>query len=489
MSILDQYGQPISAIIRRGEYMARSAFAGAETNRHREKTWEKALDHDADGDLLPELKTLRKRCRHEIRNNAYAAGIGQTRADYLIGDGPRLQFRTSSEEINSSLEKAFARWSRRADASGRLSFAGIMRLGEEQLWPCGEYFLIEIYGKNGLTYQLIEPDRICNPNGKMDSESLRDGIEYDPVTGLVSAYWIAKFHPHAYSGKTPMSASDWTRVPAERVIHRPNLVRPGQTRGQPLMASVLNPLSDLRRFRNATLLSAETAALFAAYMKTQGPMGEDDEALDYESVDIQPGTISTLAPGYDIAQIKPEHPANTHKDFMQSMLAECGRAACMPYNVVALDSSRHNYSSGRLDWQAFHRYLETERDNIERQVLQPVISAFLVFARLSGVALTPDITAEAEYDWEILWPGLEHVDPTKEANAAISLIEAKLQTYSDYFASQGFDYREKFQQIANEKEFMDSLGITPAEVNSFISSTSSQTSMEDAEHVVQSASA
>jgi capsid protein len=217
-------------------------------------------------------------------------------------------------------------------------------------------------------------------------------------------------------------------------------------------------------------------------------MGEDQDVYDAQTVDIQPGTITTLAPGYDIGQIKPEHPANTHKDFMRSILAECGRPAGMPYNVVALDSSNHNYSSGRLDWQAFHRYLKTEREVIERQVLQQIIESFVGFARLSEIDLTEQEAAEAANDWTILWPGLEHVDPTKEANAAIDLVGSNLKTYQDYFAEQGADYRDEFAQISEEKKLMDSLGITRTEVKNAISETV-QTDDEEAEDADEKATA
>jgi lambda family phage portal protein len=464
--------EKIAALLTRkpkGEYLARAAFAAAEDNRFREKTWEKALDHDADGDLLPELAKIRKRCRHEIRNNAYAAGIGQTRADYLIGDGPRVQFKTSSEAKNALLEKAFTRWSWKAESSARLSLAGMLRLGEKQTWPCGEYFLIETYKNRRLQYQLIEPDRVSNPAAAMDTDTLREGVEFDPDTGERVAYWVAKRHPYAYAGNLVQSANDWQRIPAERVIHRALLERPGQTRGQPGMAPILNTLADLRRFRNATILSAEISALFSAYMKTQGPMGEDQDVYDAQTVDIQPGTITTLAPGYDIGQIKPEHPANTHKDFMRSILAECGRPAGLPYNVVALDSSNHNYSSGRLDWQAFHRYLKTEREVIERQVLQQIIESFVRFARLTEIDLTEQEAVEAANDWTILWPGMEHVDPNKEASAAIDLIGSDLLTLQDYFAERGHDYREKLMQIATEKKLMSDLKLVPADMTAALS--------------------
>jgi lambda family phage portal protein len=449
-----------------GEYVGRTAFAAAETNRYREKSWDKALNHDADGDLLPELAKIRKRCRHEIRNNAYAAGIGQTRADYLIGDGARIQFKTGSEELDSRLEKAFTRWSWNADAAGRLSLSGLLRLGEKQVWPCGEYFLVETYKNNKLFYQLIEPDRVSNPSGKPDSDTLREGVEFDPDTGERIAYWISKRHPYAYSGTMSLAPNDWQRIPAERVIHRAILERPGQTRGQPLMASILNTMADMRRFRNATILAAEVAALFAGYMKTKDSvtdLGDSGEVLDVETIDIQPGTITTLAPGYELEQMKPEHPSNTHTDFMRSILSECGRAAGMPYNVVALDSSKHNFASGRLDWQAFHRYLKTEREIIERQVLQPIIEAFISFARLSELDIDDETAEAAVADWSILWPGFDHVDPTKESKAARELVAGNLKTYQDYFAAQGEDYRDKFAQISIEKNLMKTLDIVPAD--------------------------
>jgi len=90
-------------------------------------------------------------------------------------------------------------------------------------------------GSFATTIQLVEADRLCNPDGKPDSKSLRGGIEIDSY-GAAKAYWIRKNHPGDYL-LSAGSEKDWQRIPVEtpfgrrRVLHIADLERSGQSRG------------------------------------------------------------------------------------------------------------------------------------------------------------------------------------------------------------------------------------------------------------------
>jgi len=98
-------------------------------------------------------------------------------------------------------------------------------------------------GSFATTIQLVEADRLCNPDGKPDSKSLRGGIEIDSY-GAAKAYWIRKNHPGDYL-LSAGSEKDWQRIPVEtpfgrrRVLHIADLERSGQSRGKPLLTSVM----------------------------------------------------------------------------------------------------------------------------------------------------------------------------------------------------------------------------------------------------------
>ena len=61
----------------------------------------------------------------------------------------------------------------------------------------GEALIIVAHRPNatgiGTCFQLIEPDRLSNPDGKRDGRKIRKGVEFDRF-GAPIAYWIREAH-------------------------------------------------------------------------------------------------------------------------------------------------------------------------------------------------------------------------------------------------------------------------------------------------------
>ncbi len=122
------------------------------------------------------------------------------------------------------------------------------------------------------TLQLIEPDRLSNPNDKPDSQSLRGGIEID-IYGAPIAYWIRKHHP-AEASSTACSSQDWQRIPVEtafrrrRVLHLHTHERIAQRRGKPLLTSIMPLFKMLDHYERSELQAAVVNAMIAAFVET-----------------------------------------------------------------------------------------------------------------------------------------------------------------------------------------------------------------------------
>lgn len=442
----------------------RSSYDAASDTRFREKYFENAKSGDADSDLLPELATLRNRARYEIRNNPYARGMMLTWANYVIGNGLQVQMRTDNEKFNEAFEKMFASWSQHADAAGRYSLSDMLHLGEQQIFPCGEYFMVRTMDESmpdipALRYLMIEPDRVATPYSSIYSNNTEGGITTG-TNGQVEKYHINKRHPEQTISVSFDISGGFNTYTAEKVIHVMNVTRPGQTRGESKMCAMI-PLSvDFRKFRMATVMAAEQAALFSAYIQTNDPATEvtnDDPLI----LDIEPATITTLPSGYNIAQINPHHPATTFEMFSKQILGEMGASVNMPFNVVAMNSSGYNYASGRQDWQVFHRSITGARKVRERVAFARIIHDFLAeFRRMTGNQFPPQVWQDAETMWLVLWPGFEHVDPLKEANAEKTRLENNTDTLADIWAKKGGQWADKLKQRKAEKAMLELLGMT-----------------------------
>jgi lambda family phage portal protein len=450
---------------------SRSSYDGAVTNRHNKNHWISIPSGDSDSANLSELSTLRSRCRHEQRNNPYAMGIARKAAHYIVSTGPTAQVLLEDEALNTRIESAWAEWCDSCDWNGDLSFDEMLHLGVRDLFPSGEYFkLMQVdpraKSKVRLRLQLIEADRVCSPWQFVGMPQYRDGIEVDQW-GKKVRYWVAKWHPgSSYWAQPPVASQDFLQLAPENVIHFYVADRPEQSRGMPLLAQTLEIFAKTREWDEATLAAAQRAALFGVIMVTNSDLmiGDNPSIVDPEEWELEAGMGIIAPPGYDAKQISPEHPSQGYSEFKKSKLQDAGAAVDMPYNVLASDSSGHNYASGRLDWQGLTRSIKVLRSWIEKRDLHRVFRAWWTEAQKAYPEFSLSRGVPADIPVEFRWPGFEHVDPMKEANAAKTRMDSRLQTYADYYAEQGKDWRAAFAQIAVEQKEMQALGITPAMV-------------------------
>jgi lambda family phage portal protein len=440
--------------------VARARFEAAERGddyRH----WAGADAFSADAALSPEKRrTMRNRARHERVNNSYLAGISATLAGDLIGTGPRLQLDIGDVDAARSVERAFYDWGTLIDLPAKL------RTMREALVTDGEAFAMMI--NNGrlpgvqLDLRLVEAEMVATPTELM-AQSITvegntvDGMEFD-ATGNVVAYQVLNFHP---GSNYRVNTLEFRRVPAAAMIHWFRRVRPGQNRGYAEVAPALRLFGQLRRYTEAVIAAAETAADFAAFIHSNSPAAEVDEVDSFAELEIRKRSLVTLPEGWDISQLKAEQPTSTYKDFKREILNEIARCLQLPYNVAALDSSSYNYASGRMDHQVYAMNQRVDRDHLERICLDRVLAAWVNEASLAGVI--PDgLPPFSEWNWAWVWDGKDHVDPGKEANACETRLRTLTTTLASEYARQGKRWDVELRQIAAERELMAELGLSMA---------------------------
>jgi capsid protein len=209
------------------------------------------------------------------------------------------------------------------------------------------------------------------------------------------------------------------------------------------------------------LAAAETAADIAGVMRTQGDPGEAEEyATPFETIPIERRLLMTLPEGYDITQFKAEQPQSTYSDVKREIIGEIARCLEIPVHLAIGDSSKHNYSSARLDNQSYVKARKVDRSRITHDIMDPLFNAWLREAMLIEGYL-PQRLRNVRTDWTHTWiyDGDEHVDPIKEANAQRVRLESLTTTLADEWGSKGHDWEEKLEQIAREKAKRESLGL------------------------------
>jgi lambda family phage portal protein len=442
--------RPVAAPVVRGRYEASQL---GDDYKH----WQVADAFSADAQLSPVVRrTIRNRARYERNNNSYLAGISATLASDLVGTGPRLQLDVQDDAARV-VERAFYDWGTTIDLPAKL------RTMREALVVDGEAFALMINNARlpgvQLDLRLVEAEMVATPTELMRQTitpegNTVDGLEFD-ATGNVVAYQVLNFHP---GSNYRVNNLQFQRVPAAAVVHWFRRQRPGQNRGMPEVAPALRLFGQLRRYTEAVIAAAETAADFAAFIHSNSPAAEVDEVDAFAEMEIRKRSLVTLPEGWDISQLKAEQPTSTYKDFKREILNEIARCMQLPYNVAALDSSSYNYASGRMDHQVYGLMQRVDRDQLERVCLDRVLAAWVNEASLAGVI--PDgLPPFSEWNWAWVWDGREHVDPGKEASAAEVRLRTHTTTLASEYARQGKRWDVELRQRAAELELMRELGL------------------------------
>jgi lambda family phage portal protein len=421
--------------------------------------WANADAFAADAALSPSVRrTLRNRARYERANNSYLAGISATLANDLIGTGPRLQLDSGDAEADRIVERLFFDWGWSVDLPAKL------RTMREALVTDGEAFALMITnprlgGGVTLDMRLVEAEMVATPTELMSQTitpegNTVDGVEFDQI-GNVVAYQVLSYHPGA---NYRVNTLDFQRVPAAQMVHWFQASRPGQHRGVPQVAPALKLFGQLRRYTEAVIAAAETAADLAAFIHSNSPAAEVDEVDAFAALEIQKRTLTTLPEGWDISQLKAEQPTTQYPAFVRAILGEIARCLQLPYNVAALDSSSYNYASGRMDHQVHAMNQRVERDQLERTMLDRVLAAWVNEASLAGI-LPEGMPPFSEWNWGWVWDGKDHVDPGKEANAAETRLRTLTTTLASEYARQGKRWDVELRQIAAERDLMRELDL------------------------------
>lgn len=485
---------------------ARTQHTGADRTSQQLASWQ-PFGSSADADLsFGELETLVARSRDLARNNGIAQGVIQTYADNIVGPNFRLvalpDYRALGKDSAWAVawsENVEALWrgyaeSTACDVARRQTFAELTLVFLKSVFLNGAGLALPIWQNERLDkfatrIFLIEPDRLSNPQNSADTTTRRGGIDIDEY-GRPLGYWIRNQHPgDVLSGM--YVPGTWERVPAtqawgrKRVIHAADVDRPGQTRGKPIFSAVMQQFKMLDRYSSAELDATVTNSLIAAMIET--PMDFEDlvtmlnpdgigpndaryiNPLDYMSERAMPqnrarlrsGSLIPLYPGEKLSTFNPTGVRGGFDQFMTTTLRHIATGLHLPYELLAKDFSKTNYSSARASMLEAWRFFKSKREWLARNWARPVYTLWLEEAVNDGLVEAPNFYQNVSAYTRSRWIGAARgwVDPLKEANAASVRLEAGLTTFEAECAEQDGDWREVMAQQALEQEERKRLGL------------------------------
>lgn len=443
----------------------------------------------ATSDLHPDLDSLRERSRDLERNAPIASGAISTTVTSTVGTGIRPHPEIDREFLGMSDEQADdweleakAIWSLWADSTmcdlaGESDFATLQAIAFRSVLASGDILSIHRFKRRpgdifGSRVQLIEADRISNPQGREDTARLSAGVQING-DGLVQGYHVRTNHPGELY---PFRGSDFGRWKFIRTRRNSGhrlawllykKTRPGQVRGAPFLAPVIEPLKQLETYTLSELQAAAVAGMFTVFVTSD----EDDlphtvGAVPSPAADDQDDTISMgyglvvdLKQGEDIKTAAPERPNTNFDEFVTAIIRQIGMALEIPHEVLT-KHYQASYSAARAALLDAWKLWKVKRSFLGTYFGQPcyeqVIGEAVALGLISAPGFLTDPMVRAAYlrcSW--VGDGMPNIDPQKEINARKTAIEAGLSTRErEAREHSGVDYDRIKQQLVREADDM-----------------------------------
>ncbi|MCT8345435.1 phage portal protein [Photorhabdus kleinii] len=499
---------------------SRVPYDAADTFSDQLANWQPAL-WSPDNEINIYRDRIVSRVRDLARNDGWASGAITRVLDNAIGanfrpiikpdyrmlalmTGNKAFDATWADEYGKVVEAHWRSWAndpgRYCDVERKQTVSQMLRLGFRHKLLDGDALAVLQYrtdrlgpgkGRYATTIQIVDPDRLSNPQQNFDMPHIRGGVEIDD-DGAPTFYHIREAHiGDWWSGAKTMT---WERIPRETAWGRPHVVhdydheRGAQHRGNGILTPVVQRLKMLIKYDQSELEAAILNAIFGAYIESpydpalvEAALGEsEDENLGaYQQgrvefhndrrLSLQNGArIPIMYPGEKITTVNAARPHSNFEGFESAALRNIAAATGLSTQQVTQDWSDVNYSSARSAMLEAWKTLTRRRADFSIGFAQPILTAFIEeihdIEDLPLPAGAPDfLEARAAYcraQW--MGPGRGWVDPVAEKKGAILGMDAGLSTLEMEAAENaGEDWEEMLDQRKRELDAFEERGLTP----------------------------
>lgn len=474
-------------------------YTGADRTRRANQSG-RVPERDADSVIVPDLSTLREESQHMLRNNAIAGGAIKTNITKVVGTGLKVKAQLDREVLKLAPEQADA-WERAAerefklatetreiDAERELPFSLMQGLVFLKTLEDGDLLVnMPRFKRAGSPYslklQLIEAARLCNPENKAATARLTAGVEKDQY-GAPVAYHVLNQHPGSAlryrSGDTKLT---WTRLEAFNPTGAPlallikDKARPGQTRGVPYLAPVVELIKQLGRYTDAEVMAAVVSGMLTVFVTndsgnpqigpaptTENLTGDASLQVDTTGMELGYGSVIGLLPGEKVETVNPGRPNPAFDPFVTSILRQIGLALEIPFELLVKHFTS-SYSAARAALEEAWDYFQRRRHWLVSVFCQPVYEAVITEAVIRGRLQAPGFLADPMIRKAWLgscWIGdaPSQLDPLKEINAAAKRVEMTISTLDEESRRlTGTAWEDKLPQVLKEREILRANGI------------------------------
>ena len=370
-----------------------------------------------------------------------------------------LQNRTDDElhQLNQALEKSFDRWAYSEDRfslDGSMSFDIFQQTVEKVRVQDGEAF-IRIHNINGtIKLEILDAARLPQNNNQFlaNGNYISNGIEFDQYHKPVN-YYFCTYNPTTYT----YSTTNYEIIPASEICHYFIADVQGQERGIPDLVATTKLIEDLKSFTEAALIAKRVSASTTAFITNSNSEdtltlqdGEQDTPIYNEF--LEPGAIFELSKNQDVKTVNPNSGVDQITNFTTELMNQIAMGLNVTKQSLMSDTSNASFSAAKLAERLQATTFSTRTNRLINKVLKPIYQAWLKNEMLNNNTLNLsfsnfDDLLCARY----ISQKLVSLDPLKDVQTEIALIDAGLKSKTQVISEMGGDPRIVLQEIEKEK--------------------------------------
>jgi lambda family phage portal protein len=435
----------------------------------------------ADYELRNGLSAVRAKTRYLARNSSSMRRFLSLMKINIVGkNGFMFKSRVRrlngdlDETLNTRVEEAWADWCEAPTVDGQMSMVHLLSQAVQTWCRDGEVIweIVRNFAyRDGIAINPLEADYLdetLNTIHPATGNEIRMGVEIDAL-GKPVAYHFLTYHPGNTHYMFVHSKKQHRRVTADKVIHIFERSRPGQTRGEPHGASVVNSIKMLDGYRESETMRRRLMAAIMGFFSRDTPKPEgiselaDDENEDESlfEMDVEPGLLKQMPDGMRFEKFDPGGALTDYAQFESQVKKDISMGFNISSFALGMETEGVSYSTGRsvlVEDRDFYSYMqEFFIDNGLKRVFRLWLSMHI----LSDQSQIPPTRVEmVRRRCVFRGRGWAWVDPAKEVKANSEALGTFQTSLARVAAERGIDRDDLLDEIEEDKKAAERRGLT-----------------------------
>jgi lambda family phage portal protein len=448
-------------------------------------------DASADEAILPALSALRNQSHDLDRNEAIARGAVENTVSNVVADGLRPQAKLDHQvlgipeqkarEFEKAAERIFALHASSvySDFTRSNPFGINQAIALRSVLLDGDCLILKRYKPGpgailGTCIQIIEGSRLRNPDFGGADKDIREGVELNEDGEAVAYHIVNRDRLQTLQPERTIRIPRFDADGNPIALHVFHSRLPGQTRGEPFLAPVVERFKQLSRYTESEIMAAVISAFFSVFVTSEGhgPFGDrKDIHLASRQANMQTrskekfgsGMLLNMLPGEKVETLTPGRPNANYQPFIQAVLQQIGMGLSIPFEVLT-QNFQSSYTAARAALLEAWKFVMIRRAWTVSKICQPFYEWALGEAVAKGMLSAPDFSNVVKRriytSAEWVGPSMPSIDRLKDAKADETRLSTQTASRRSIVEGEGRDFEKLQREIASEQPDKSAVDVT-----------------------------